>query len=118
MPATAGASGTGAYRRYARVYDLVWSAAPYDRFVDLCLEAAGAHGTDVRRVAVAACGTGNAVIELARRGYPDVPVIDSMVWAVKMAEAMAGMGLKHSKMSWPYPPQKRIDGFLKSVQGH
>jgi SAM-dependent methyltransferase len=69
VPATAGASGTGAYRRYAHVYDLVWSAAPYDRFVDLCLEAAGAHGTDVRRVAVAACGTGNAVIELARRGY-------------------------------------------------
>jgi SAM-dependent methyltransferase len=69
VPATAGASGTGAYRRYARVYDLVWSAAPYDRFVDLCLEAAGAHGTGVRRVAVAACGTGNAVIELARRGY-------------------------------------------------
>ncbi len=49
--------------------------------------------------------------ELAARGYPDVPVIDSMVWAVKMAEAIAGMGLKHSKMSWPYPPQKRIDGF-------
>lgn len=49
--------------------------------------------------------------ELVRRGYPDVPVIDSMVWAVKMAEAMAGMGLRHSKMSWPYPPQKRIDGF-------
>jgi SAM-dependent methyltransferase len=69
LPPTARASGTGAYRRYARIYDLVWSAAPYDRFVDLCLAAAAAHGTDVHRVAVAACGTGNAAVELARRGY-------------------------------------------------
>ena len=59
---------SGAYRRYALVYDLVWRAAPYDRFVDLCLEAAAAHGTAVRRVLVAACGTGNAALELARRG--------------------------------------------------
>ena len=59
----------GAYRRYARVYDLVWRAAPYDRFVDLCLVAAASQGTDVRRVLVAACGTGGAAVELARRGY-------------------------------------------------
>ena len=62
------ANPTGAYRRYALVYDLVWRAAPYDRFVDLCLEAAAAHGTGVRRVLVAACGTGNAARELTRRG--------------------------------------------------
>ncbi len=49
--------------------------------------------------------------ELAARGYPDVPVIDSMVWAVKLAEAMTDMGLRHSKMSWPAPPEKRIDGY-------
>jgi SAM-dependent methyltransferase len=67
-PTTAGASDTGAYGRFARVYDLVWSAAPYDRFVDLCLEAASGQGTTVRSVLVAACGTGNAAIELARRG--------------------------------------------------
>ena len=59
---------SGAYRRYALVYDLVWRAAPYDRFVDLCLEAAAAHGAGVRRVLVAACGTGNAALELAGRG--------------------------------------------------
>lgn len=69
MPPTAGASGAGAYRRYAHVYDLVWSAAPYHRFVDLCLAAAAAHGTEVRRVLVAACGTANAALELAGRGY-------------------------------------------------
>ena len=63
------AAPSGAYRRYALVYDLVWRAAPYDRFVDLCLEAAAAQGTAVRRVLVAACGTGNAAVELAGRGY-------------------------------------------------
>jgi SAM-dependent methyltransferase len=63
------AAASGAYRRYALVYDLVWRAAPYDRFVDLCLEAAAAQGTAVRRVLVAACGTGNAAVELAGRGY-------------------------------------------------
>jgi ubiquinone/menaquinone biosynthesis C-methylase UbiE len=69
VPPTAGASGAGAYRRYAHVYDLVWSAAPYHRFVDLCLAAAAAHGTEVQRVLVAACGTGNAALELAGRGH-------------------------------------------------
>lgn len=49
--------------------------------------------------------------ELAHRGYPSVPVIDSMVWAIKLAEAIADMGLRHSKLSWPFPPQKRIAGY-------
>lgn len=57
-------------------------------------------------------GTAKAVEdELALRGYPDVPVIDSMVWAVKLAETMADLGIVHSKMSWPYPPEKRIAGY-------
>jgi SAM-dependent methyltransferase len=62
------AAPSGAYRRYADVYDLVWRAAPYDRFADLCLEAAAAQGTAVRRVLVAACGTGSTAVELAGRG--------------------------------------------------
>ncbi|MCA9876456.1 MAG: hypothetical protein KC442_01695 [Thermomicrobiales bacterium] len=49
--------------------------------------------------------------ELARRGYPDVPVLDSMVWAVKLAEAVTDMGVVHSKLSWPFPPEKRIMGY-------
>jgi allantoin racemase len=57
-------------------------------------------------------GTAQAVEEeLSERGYPDVPVLDSMVWAVKLAEAIADMGLRHSKLSWPLPPEKRIDGY-------
>jgi SAM-dependent methyltransferase len=69
------AFATNAYRRYAHVYDLVWRAAPYDRFADLCLEAAADQGTRVRRVLVAACGTGNAALELAARG-PEVAGFD------------------------------------------
>jgi allantoin racemase len=57
-------------------------------------------------------GTARAVEEeLSQRSYPDVPVIDSMVWAVKLAEAIADMGLRHSKLSWPQPPEKRIAGY-------
>jgi SAM-dependent methyltransferase len=80
-----GAPG-GAYRRYALVYDLVWRAAPYDRFVDLCLEAAAAQGTGVRRVLVAACGTGNAALELAGRGL-EVAGFDLSPAMVAMAAA-------------------------------
>jgi SAM-dependent methyltransferase len=76
----------GAYRRYALVYDLVWRAAPYDRFVDLCLEGAAANGTAVRRVLVAACGTGNAALELARRGL-DVAGFDLSPAMVAIAAA-------------------------------
>jgi SAM-dependent methyltransferase len=63
------AGRSGAYRRYALVYDLVWRDAPYDRFVDLCLEAAAAAGASPRRVLVAPCGTGSAAVELAGRGF-------------------------------------------------
>ncbi|HJW35588.1 MAG TPA: class I SAM-dependent methyltransferase [Actinomycetes bacterium] len=80
------AAPTGAYRRYALVYDLVWRAAPYDRFVDLCLEAAAAQGTSVRRVLVAACGTGSAAVELARRGL-DVTGFDLSPAMVAIAAA-------------------------------
>jgi len=59
----------GAYHRYAEVYDRVWKAAPHHRFVDLYLEAAKLAGVAVHRVVDAACGTGTAALELARRGY-------------------------------------------------
>jgi SAM-dependent methyltransferase len=80
------AAASGAYRRYALVYDLVWREAPYDRFVDLCLEAAAAQGTAVRRVLVAACGTGNAAVELAGRGY-EVTGLDLSVDMLAVAAA-------------------------------
>lgn len=57
-------------------------------------------------------GTAAAVeAGLRARGIDGVPVIDPPVWALKLAEAMADMGLRHSKQAWPAPPEKRIDGF-------
>ncbi|HZB58317.1 MAG TPA: class I SAM-dependent methyltransferase, partial [Actinomycetota bacterium] len=93
----------GAYRRYARVYDLVWAAAPYNRFVDLCLEAAAAQGTAVRRVLVAACGTGNTAVELAGRGY-EVTGFDLSLPMLSMAAAKP----------WPGPP-RLVAGDLRAV---
>ncbi len=99
-----GVSG-GAYRRYALVYDLVWRAAPYDRFVDLCLEAAAAHGTGVRRVLVAACGTGNAALELAGRGLNVV--------GFDLSEAMVAIA---AAKPWPAGRRARLlIGDLRAV---
>ncbi len=47
---------------------------------------------------------------LKERGY-EVPVIDPVKAAVKMAEALVDMGLSHSKMTYPYPPEKEIIGY-------
>lgn len=54
---------------------------------------------------------GRVEAELATRGHANVPVIDSMVWAIKLAEAMADMGVRHSKLTWPYPPAKPVAGY-------
>jgi SAM-dependent methyltransferase len=64
------AKAGGAYGRYAEVYDRLWDRAPYARFVDLCLQGVPADARPARRVLVAACGTGNAAVEFARRGHP------------------------------------------------
>jgi SAM-dependent methyltransferase len=83
---------SGAYRRYADVYDLVWRAAPYDRFADLCLEAAAAHGTSIRRVLVGACGTASAAVELAGRGL-EVAGFDLSPTMLAVAAAKRAPGL-------------------------
>jgi SAM-dependent methyltransferase len=98
------AAASGAYRRYALVYDLVWRAAPYDRFVDLCLEAAAAQGTAVRRVLVAACGTGNAVVELAGRGY-EVTGLDLSLEMLAVAAAKP----------WPRSRPRLVAGDLRAL---
>ena len=97
------AGHSGAYRRYALVYDLVWRDAPYDRFVDLCLEAAGA---GARRVLVAACGTGNAAVELARRGL-EVAGFDLSPAMLAMAAAKRPTG--------GGPPLRLVVGDLRAV---
>lgn len=48
---------------------------------------------------------------LKKEGITDVPVIDPAVLALKVAEALADMGLSHSKRTYPVPPEKEITGF-------
>jgi allantoin racemase len=44
-------------------------------------------------------------------GIAGVPVIDPAILAVKVAEALADMGLSHSKRTYPLPPEKEIVGY-------
>ncbi len=44
-------------------------------------------------------------------GIVDVPVIDPAILALKVAEALADMGLSHSKRTYPAPPEKQIVGY-------
>lgn len=48
---------------------------------------------------------------LRNHGVMDVPVVDPPVVALKMAEALAYMGLSHSKRTYPYPPEQEIIGY-------
>lgn len=48
---------------------------------------------------------------LKRRGYEGVPVIDPMFAAIKIAEALVGLGVSHSKRTYPNPPEKQIVGY-------
>ena len=48
---------------------------------------------------------------LARSGYGDVPVIDPVLAAFKVAEALVALGLTQSKRTYPAPRPKEIVGF-------
>lgn len=48
---------------------------------------------------------------LAAHGIEGVPVIDPMPAAVRIAQALAELGLTHSKRTYPHPPAKDIPGF-------
>lgn len=43
---------------------------------------------------------------LRKQGIPDVPVIDPAILVLKIGEALADMGLAHSKRTYPAPPEK------------
>jgi allantoin racemase len=47
---------------------------------------------------------------LKRRGITDVPAIDAAMLTSKIAEALADMGLSHSKRPCPAPPKKEAVG--------
>lgn len=48
---------------------------------------------------------------LVGQGIADVPVIDPGILAIKVAEALADLGLSHSKRTYPTPPEKLIVGY-------
>lgn len=48
---------------------------------------------------------------LAERGHGDVPVIDPVVAAFKLAEAIVDLGLTHSKRTYPAPRRKEVAGY-------
>lgn len=48
---------------------------------------------------------------LAERGYPGIPVIDPVVAAFKVAEALVDLGLAPSRRTYPAPRAKEIVGY-------
>jgi len=48
---------------------------------------------------------------LSQEGIADVPIIDPALVALKVAEALADIGLSHSKRTYPAPPEKDIVGY-------
>ncbi|MDH4209556.1 MAG: aspartate/glutamate racemase family protein, partial [Anaerolineae bacterium] len=48
---------------------------------------------------------------LRKEGIADVPIIDPAIVALKVAEALADIGLSHSKRTYPIPPEKDIVGY-------
>jgi len=48
---------------------------------------------------------------LSREGIVDIPIIDPAILAVKVAEALADLGLSHSKRTYPAPPKKERVGY-------
>jgi allantoin racemase len=48
---------------------------------------------------------------LRENGIGDVPVLDPAIVALKVAEALADMGLSHSSRTYPVPPEKEIVGY-------
>jgi allantoin racemase len=48
---------------------------------------------------------------LSKAGITNVPVIDPAILALKIAGALADMGLSHSKRTYAAPPEKEIIGY-------
>jgi allantoin racemase len=53
---------------------------------------------------------------LSSAGHPDIPVVDPMPVAIKMAEMMVTLRLLHSRMTYPSPSEKKIVGYEHLVE--
>lgn len=89
----------------------------YDRLVNAlvdesvkAVEEDGAHSIIFGCTGMIGCA--NAVEQgLKQRGYDGVPVIDPVIAAIKIAEAVVDLGVSHSKRTYPYPPEKNVVGY-------
>lgn len=78
------------------------------------IEEDGAHAIVFGCTGMRGCAEGLRVA-LAERGYPGIPVIDPVVAAFKVAEALVDLGLTPSKRTYPTPRDKKIVGFSIDV---
>ena len=74
------------------------------------IEEDGAHALVFGCTGMKGCAT-ELISGLNRRGYGDVPVIDPVLATFKIAEAIVGLGLTHSKRTYPFPRAKEIIGY-------
>ncbi|MGH9322643.1 MAG: aspartate/glutamate racemase family protein [Vicinamibacteria bacterium] len=79
------------------------------------VEEDGAHAIVFGCTGMKGCAAGlKAALEV--RGYAGIPVIDPVVAAFKLAEAVSDLGLTHSKRTYPTPPPKAIVGYDFAVR--
>jgi allantoin racemase len=74
------------------------------------VEEDGAHAIVFGCTGMKGCAAGLKV-GLEALGYENIPVIDPVIAAFKLAEAVVDLGVSHSKRTYPQPPQKEIIGF-------
>jgi allantoin racemase len=74
------------------------------------IEEDGAHAIVFGCTGMRGCADGLRAT-LAERGYPGIPVIDPVVAAFKVAEALVDLGLAPSRRTYPAPRAKEIVGY-------
>jgi allantoin racemase len=74
------------------------------------IEEDGAHAIVFGCTGMRGCAAGLRA-SLAERGYPGIPVIDPVVAAFKLAEALVDLGLVPSQRTYPTPRQKPLPGY-------
>ncbi len=74
------------------------------------VEEDGAHAIVFGCTGMKGCAAGLKA-GLEAQGYGYIPVIDPVIAAFKLAEAVVDLGLTHSKRTYPHPPEKEIVGY-------
>jgi allantoin racemase len=70
----------------------------------------GAHAIVFGCTGMRGCAAGLKA-DLEARGYPGIPVIDPVIAAFKLAEALVDLGLAPSKRTYPTPREKPLPGY-------